>query len=137
MLSPEAHLERVAGTLRRQIGPAVTDTFPRTQAFMAAVILEKLARQVAAAPAHAEADQRDVTGLRADLAALVGPDDPPALAAAVADLGEGPHDPALSQVVAALYAARAELGPDRFHQLLSRVRVCLRARLDRQLEFSA
>jgi hypothetical protein len=40
MMEPEQLLERLATTLRRQIGPAVAEPYPRTQAFMASVVLE-------------------------------------------------------------------------------------------------
>jgi tetratricopeptide (TPR) repeat protein len=39
-----ALLRRIAQTLRESIGPAVEAEYPRTQAFMAAVVLQKLGR---------------------------------------------------------------------------------------------
>lgn len=137
MLSPEELLERMSGILRRQIGPAVADPFPKTQAFMASVVLEKLARQLATTAAHAEADSRDVAALQATLSAGTEPGDPAAVTQAVAALDQGPAGPALSRLVAALYDERPALGAERFQQLLSHVRPTLRARLDRQLEYSA
>jgi hypothetical protein len=137
MLSPEEHLKRMSGILRRQIGPAVADPFPRTQAFMAAVVLEKLARQLAARSVHAEADTREVLELRTSLRAELGPEDPGPVVRAVEALDPQAVGPSLSGLVAALYSARSELGPDRFEHLLGRVRPTLRARLDRQLEYSA
>jgi hypothetical protein len=144
----DGHLARLSGVLRHQIGPAVTEPFPRTQAFMAAVVLDKLARQLATEDQRAVADRRDLEALRADLDRA---DLPSPVADAVAALapsppgeapppGEAVGDPAgeaLGRLVEALYATRAELGGDRFAQLLARVRVTLRARLDRQLEYAA
>ena len=66
-LPPEELLERLATTLRQDIGPAVTGAYPRTQAFMAAVVAEKLARQLAVAPAHERADAADLVQLYANL----------------------------------------------------------------------
>jgi hypothetical protein len=40
---PPELLGRLATTLREEIGPSVNGGYPRTQAFMAAVVLEKVA----------------------------------------------------------------------------------------------
>ena len=45
----------MAEALRREVGPAVVDPFAKTQAFMAAVILQKLAGQLRT-PAVDDAD---------------------------------------------------------------------------------
>ena len=45
-LAPDELLERIARTLKKEIGPAVEDAYPKTQAFMAAVVLQKLAGQL-------------------------------------------------------------------------------------------
>ena len=63
--------------------------------------------------------------------------DPAALREAIAALDTAEGDAALGPIVAALYAARSELGPHRFDALLGRVRHTLRARLDRQLEVAS
>jgi hypothetical protein len=112
-------LERLALALRGTVGPAVEEPLARTQAFMGAVILERLARQLRSAEAHAEADRAD----RAALVAELGPR---------AAGGQG-----LAEIVAALWADRNELGEERFDDLLTTVRRVLRARLDRELEYSA
>jgi hypothetical protein len=140
MLEPEQLLERLSTTLRRQIGPAVAEPFPRTQAFMASVILEKLARQLRTAAADAEADRADRRKLDEDLRALAGPNPPPRLAAALAGATGAPDaeaGAALAAIVDALYAERDQLGAERFDQLLGRVRRTLRARLDRQVAYAA
>jgi hypothetical protein len=41
-------LQRIARTLKQDVGPAIEAEYPKTQAFMAAVVLEKLGRQPAA-----------------------------------------------------------------------------------------
>ena len=132
-MKPDELLERMAVTLRQQIGPEVGDPFAKTQAFMAAVILEKLSGQVRLADEHARADAADRATLVADLETE---DLSPALAAAVVAVrAEG--DSALSGLVEALYADRSALGADRFDALLTRVRKTLRARLDRQLAYAS
>ena len=139
-MHPDELLERIAATLRSEIGPAVGDSFARTQAFMASVILEKLARQLRLADAHTQAGQEDRTALANDLEALTqnallpsGADRSRGAIAAV----RGGGDAELCAVVEALYADRRVLGNDMFDALLGRVRTTLRARLDRQLEFAS
>ncbi|MFN0029617.1 MAG: hypothetical protein ACKV2O_20890 [Acidimicrobiales bacterium] len=135
----------MAGTFRHRIGPEVGDTFARTQAFMASVILEKLSAQLRLAEAHQAAERADRAVLKADLDALLahggsGADDevPSAVLQAVGALA-GPEEAgtALRQLVEALYAERANLGEARFEVLLGRVRTTLRSRVDRQMEFAA
>ena len=61
--TPDELLERLARTLKKEIGPAVGDAYPKTQAFMAAVVLQKLAGQLRLADEHAAASQRDLQAL--------------------------------------------------------------------------
>lgn len=135
-MTPEELLERMAGTLRHEVGPAVAEPFAKTQAFMASVILEKLARQLRLAGAHARADGEDRAALVDDLEERLGNPAPPRVRAALAAVRDG-GDAALSGLVEALYAEREGLGAERFEALLARVRRTLRARLDRQLEFAS
>ena len=127
-------LERIAVILRQEIGPAVDGEYPRTQAFMAAVILEKLARQLALADEHAAAERADLTALLADLQGLLADEAAPApVRGAVDDLALTRDDAALCRVIEALYAARAALGEARFAALLGRVRRTLRRSIDRRM----
>src|ERR1700722_14233255 len=130
---PEGVLRRMADTLRHDVGPVVEGSYPRTQAFMAAVILEKLAGQVSAEAADRAADQADRAALAEDLRREVRPDDPEALQRALAPAGDALD---LTQVIRALYDGHDALGEPRFAALLGRVRLTLRARLDRQLAYS-
>jgi hypothetical protein len=135
-MSPDDLLERMATTLRQEIGPAVEEPFAKTQAFMAAVILEKLARQLRLADAHAAAAREDLVALVRDLDEKLGTGMPRRLAAALHEVGAG-HDAGLAGVVTAVYAARDELGPEHFEAVLIRLRRTLRTQLDRQLEFAS
>jgi hypothetical protein len=135
-MAPDELLGRLSSTLRHEIGPAVGDTYPRTQAFMASVVLEKLAGQLRRSEAHRAADAADFAALADDLGAAVGEGDPPGLREAVAALAATPGPAAASRLVEALYAGRDALGPARFEQLLGRVRATSRARLDRQLQYA-
>lgn len=139
-MQPDELMERIAATLRSEIGPAVGDSFARTQAFMASVILEKLARQIRLAEAHTQAGDADRTALANDLEALMQNAFPPSGAEGSRDAIAGVRaggDAELCAVVEALYADRDVLGTNLFDALLGRVRTTLRARLDRQLEFAS
>ena len=135
-MNPDDLLERIAGALRHEIGPEVGDPFAKTQAFMASVILEKLARQFRVAEAHAQADHDDRAALAHDLETHVRSSTPSRVRAAIAVVRDG-GDATLCELVEALYAARDELGVEQFDVLLARVRETLRARLDRQLEYAS
>ena len=150
-------LDRVARTLREQVGPAVEEPFAKTQAFMAAVILGKLAGQLR----HHDADERaadaDRHALVTTLREVLARPFPPTLGSGVrktnvsansweirshvADAVEGlaveGGDAAWNRLVVASYDAREELGDEVADELLAAVRVALRARLDRALAYSA
>jgi hypothetical protein len=123
--------------LRTDIGPAVSEPFAKTQTFMAAVILEKLAAQLRAEE-HSGVSPSDeaksvVQALEVDAAGAVTP----RLRAALDALRTDPTDMRWSALVRALYAERDGLGEARFQILLGRVRQALRARLDRVLVYAA
>ena len=134
---PHELLGRLGATLRHEIGPAVGDPFARTQAFMASVILAKLAGQLATAATDAQAAADDHRVVAESVAGMLQRDCPAALAdSAAAFAGDG-GDASWNRLVGALYAARDELGVLRFDQLLHVVRGALRARLDRALAYSS
>jgi hypothetical protein len=133
--APDALLEAVAEALRREVGPAVADPFAKTQAFMAAVILEKLAGQL-------RADARAGEAVMNERLALVGglegacPERASSVRAALRDLEKDGSDAGWCALVEALYTDRKALG-GAFEPLLGRVRVALRARLNRTLAFAS
>jgi len=136
-LAPAELLERMAPTLRKEIGPAVDGEYPRTQAFMAAVILEKVARQLALTPGHQRADAAETAALVTDLDGLLTAESaPPAVRTIVTDEVAGGGDDALCRLIEALYAHRNALGAATFDAALRRVRATLRARVDRQMEYA-
>lgn len=129
-------LQRIATTLRQDVGPAVDDEYAKTQAFMAAVVLQKVARELAAGDAHRVADAAAYRELQVDLdAALATIGAPASVTLAMQRFRETSGPETLSELIAALYAARTELGAA-FGLLLSRVRLTLRAVLDRRLEYA-
>ena len=127
-------LQRIARILREDIGPAVEGEYPKTQAFMAAVVLEKLGRQLALEREHAAAETADLSALLADVRGLLANGDAPAaLRAAIGSLEERRDAAALCRVIESLYAARAALGEERFAALLGRIRQTLRRSIDRRM----
>jgi len=138
-IAPDALLERIAAALKTEIAPAVGEAYPKTQAFMASVVLEKLAREIRFAEEHAVRNRADTQALARELLASIagGASTPPSVQNAVEALHRDLDAPALTRVVEALYTSRGELGAERFNTLLDRVRGVLRARVDRALEYSA
>lgn len=127
-------LLRLAQTLKQEVGPAVGPEYPRTQAFMASVVLEKLARELAAETRHAEASAAAHAAL---LAALDVTGLPPAVLDAHAAFDQARDDASLARLIEALYAARGSIGKQRFQALLDRIRQDLRNAIDRRMEYSA
>ena len=70
-MTPDELLRSIAATLRSDIGPAIADEYPRTQAFMAAVVLERVAQELALSPMHAEADAGDAAALHQALVPIL------------------------------------------------------------------
>ena len=131
-------LERIARTLKKEIGPAVEEAYPKTQAFMAAVVLQKLAGQLRLADEHIAASQRDLQELAEELDSLtISQDTPPSLQAAVNTVRQDLDTTSVSDLIETLYATRSELGETRFADLMGRVRTRLRARIDREMVYAA
>ena len=127
-------LERIAQLLRRDIGPAIESEYARTQAFMAAVVLQKVGVQLALAARHAATETADLTALLADLRARLAEGAVPgAVRSAVDGLADARDSHALCRLIEALYAARGALGEERFAALLGRTRVMLRRSIDRRM----
>jgi hypothetical protein len=131
-------LQRIASTLKRDVGPAIEAEYPKTQAFMAAVVLQKLGRQLDLEGAHRSADAADLSALREDLRGLLGGGEMPAsVTRAIETLARTRDAAALCALIETLYASRGELGAARFDALLGRVRETLRASIDRRMEYAA
>ena len=128
-------VRRIAQTLKDEIAPEVAGEYPKTQAFMAAVVLERLGRQLGRERADAAAGAAEMGELVAELPSLLaGGAVPLAVARATEVLTAARDDAALCGLIEALYAARAELGPERLGAALGRIRRTLRARIDRRVE---
>jgi hypothetical protein len=131
-------LQRIANTLKRDVGPAIEAEYPKTQAFMAAVVLQKLGRQLGLEGAHRAANAADLSALLDDLRGLLaGGETPASVTAAVQTLASTRDAAGLCTLIETLYARRAELGARRFDALLGRVRETVRASIDRRMEYAA
>jgi hypothetical protein len=105
---------------------------------MAAVVLQKLGRQLDLEGAHRSADAADLSALLDDLRGVLGGGEMPAsVTGAVQTLTRTRDAAALCTLIETLYATRAELGAARFDALLGRVRETLRASIDRRMEYAA
>lgn len=121
----------IAATLRTDIAPAVGDEFARTQAFMAAVVLERVAREVVFGPEIAKADGDDAAELHRALVAVLE-DAPPAVVAALDELGQAVNLAATAPLIDALY----EWGSDQPEAIeaLGVIRQYLRRDIDRRMK---
>ncbi len=129
MLRPESSLRAIARSLRQVIGPAVQDPYAKTQAFMAAVVLERLGRQLEEPPAAQL--ERELGALFGGLLGRLG--DVPDLAA-IAERGAAePTKAVLGELSAALYPHREVLGDARFRAVRGELRAAMRRYLDRDL----
>jgi hypothetical protein len=123
-------LEEVIASLRGVIAPAISAPYPKTQAYMAAVILETLARAIEERSDVAEAKRRSIERLFAELGAL-------GVGAMTEARGSVADDERLAKLVESLYADRERLGEARFAAANRRVRQTLRDLLDADLKIAA
>lgn len=142
-MSFEIHevLERLAAQMRHEIAPAVGDEYLRTQAYMAAVILQRLARDAALGERHRDAEAAEFAGLAASLDEIVGNDQasssratPTDVRTALERLRGDTGVMSLGPLVEALY----HWGPDRpaAAAALDAIRSVLRRDIDRRMEIA-
>ena len=133
-------LSRLADTVRAQIAPAVDEEYARTQAFMASVILQRLAKQAQFQDEHRAAEIADVTALAHRLDAVFttagtsagdAADVPADIRDAVARMRAQTSIASATEVIDALY------GWDPSHPLageaLAAIRHALRRDIDRRM----
>ena len=127
MLPARRFLDEIVASLRTVIAPAIAEPYPKAQAYMAAVILEFVSRQVEERDDVEAAKARALDALFRDLPALLG-------ARPLPGSGEGASLARLCRVIEWLYAERERLGPDVFAAANGRVRRTLRELLDEDLK---
>ena len=131
MIDAAELLQRIAATIKGDIAPAVSDEYTRTQGFMASVIIERIAKQIALAPNHAEAESTDLADLFGELAVLLI-DAPPPVTNAVRAAVRASSVAALGPLIEALYGWEGEASAS----ALAAVRVALRNDIDRRMEIA-
>lgn len=127
MLPAHRFLDEIIASLRTVIGPAIADPYPRAQAYMAAVILEFVSRQVEERADLGAEKARALASLFADLGAVLG-------GRALPGADERDAEARLCRVIEWLYTERERLGPDVFAAANGRVRQALRQLLDADLQ---
>ncbi len=119
-------LDEVIASIRNVIAPAISDPYRKSQAYMAAVVLEFVARQVEERSDIASAKSRIYALLFEDLAAM--PD--------IGEIARGGGDPdqRLCEIIDRLYAERERIGETTFTAVDDRIRRALRSLLDEELK---
>jgi hypothetical protein len=120
----------MARTLRDEVGASLEAEYPRSQAYMASSILQKVARELRGRAEHA-VDESEFEKLAADITEILAPTPDPAIEAALILLRVDPRA-GLCDLVRRLHG-RLTAGDDKAQELLDRVRATLRFRVDRQL----
>ena len=126
MLSAHRFLHEVIASLRNVIAPAISAPYPKAQAYMAAVILEFVSRQVEERSDIASVKDQALRALFEDLSTLLGD----------TILAERPGEATearLCRVIEQLYEERGRLGEELFTAANQRVRQALRELLDQEL----
>ncbi len=128
MISAKQLITEIVNSLRNVIAPAIDEPYPKAQAYMAAVILEFVARQV---EERADIEQQKKSALDAlfhDLANLVDGSRP--------GDGKAEGEMRLCHLIEWLYERRANLGEEAFAAANQRIRHTLRQMLDQELKIA-
>lgn len=129
MLTAHRLLEEIIASLRNVIAPAIADPYPKSQAYMAAVILEFVARQVEERHDIDEEKKHTLSNLFHDLSAVLAGHS--LLSASDAD-----YEARLCRLIEWLYSEKARLGPEAFAVANQKVRAALRQLLDQELKIA-
>ena len=131
MLSAKLLVGEIVSSLRQVIGPAISEPYPKAQAYMAATILEFVARQIEERGAS-DSREREREAVPESLFDDIGKRDLPARIASV-DSRDGA---APLELIKRLYQARGEIDESLFAAANRRVRRALRVLLNLDLEFA-
>ena len=128
MLTAHRLLEELIASLRNVIAPAIADPYPKSQAYMAAVILEFVSRQVEERSDLSDEKTQILNSVFADLGSLLtgkglSSDDPD-------------QEARLCRLIEWSYAEKDRLGPEAFAAINQRVRTTLRQLLDQELKIA-
>ncbi len=127
MLPPRQLLDEIVAALRHTIAPAIPDPYPKAQAYMAAVLLEFLTRQVEERQDIAREKLQAMDALWRDLANVLDGKE-------LSITEETDQEAYLCWLIEWLYREKARLGPEVFTAANRRVRTTLRQLLDQDLK---
>jgi len=125
MLPARMLIGEIVASLRNVIGPAISEPYPKAQAYMAATILEFVSRQIEDRGATESQKTEIIKALFDDLRKLGLPDRVVS--------GASRDEAGLSDLVERLYGARSEIGDAAFESANHRVRQTLRKLLNLEL----
>jgi hypothetical protein len=128
MIPAKQLIAEVVSSLRNVIAPAVSEPFQKSQAYMAAVVLEFVARQVDERSDIATEKQAALHGLFQDLLRLP---EGKSIAGSSAET-----EAALCGLIERLYQNREVIGEEAFLAANRRVRQALRQLLDQELKIA-
>jgi hypothetical protein len=126
MIPAKQLLSEIVTSLHEVIAPAIAEPYPKAQAYMAAVILEFVARQVEERSDIDEQKHTAMLELLRDLSRL------PDVNRLVR--GDELNEEGLSKLIESLYAERGRLGEETFAAANRCVRQTLRKLLDSELK---
>lgn len=129
MIPAKILLSEVISSLRNVIGPAVKDPYSKSQAYMAAVILELVSRQIEDRSDLESVEQLALTELFDDLSRI------PDLVEIVERDGPDLRS-RLCHTIEALHRARGQISPQSFERADRRIRLALRQLLDAELKIA-
>jgi hypothetical protein len=127
MIAAHRLLEEVVASLRNVIAPAIVEPYPKSQAYMAAVILEFVSRQVEERHDIDEGKTHTLNELFQNLSSLLAGKE-----SAVSSIPD--QEAHLCRLIEWLYAEKDRLGPETFTAANQRVRAALRQLLDQELK---
>lgn len=126
MIPAKQLLRDIVKSLREVIAPAIADPYPKAQAYMAAVILEFMARQVEERSDLEAEKHAAMAELLHDISRI------PEMSRLA---GEEPlNEERLCKLIERLYTEREQLGEETFSAASHRVRQTLRQLLDQELK---
>jgi hypothetical protein len=126
MIPAKQLLNEIVSSLRNVIAPAIAEPYPKAQAYMAAVILEFVSRQVEERSDIGKGKQEAIAAMFHDLSQLAGADK---------IVGDSPMTEAgLCGLIERLYANREHIGDEAFVAANRVVRRALRQILDQELK---
>lgn len=128
MIAASQLLDAIVKSLREVIAPAIDEPYPKSQAYMAAVILELVSRQIAGGQEIEQQKRSIVQALYRELSRV------PQLDSLVHD--DQPGEAQLSELIERLYLERDRIGEEAFIAANQSIRQALRQMVDQELKIA-